>query len=96
MGFFCLFVCLFVFFARCYQDECLEKMPLDTDLSRSSNQMPHDKQNLSHVIYLYIKQESPLKEYDNGRFDFINTIKGLAFCFADMLKFQSTGTLSYN
>ena len=36
------FVCLFVFFARCYQDECLEKMPLDTDLSRSSNQMPHD------------------------------------------------------
>ena len=69
VGFFCLFVCLFVFFARCYQDECLEKMPLDTDLSRSSNQMPHDKQNLSHVIYLYIKQESPLKEYDNGRFE---------------------------
>ena len=31
--------------------------------------MPHDKQNLSHVIYLYIKQESPLKEYDNGRFE---------------------------
>ena len=36
------FVCLFVFFARCYQDECLEKMPLDTDLSPFSNQMPHD------------------------------------------------------
>ena len=46
------------------------------------------------LFILYIKQENPLKEYDNGRFDFINATKGWAFCFADMLKFQSTGTLS--
>ena len=26
----------------------------------------------------------------------MNTIKGLVFCFADILKFHSTGTLLYN
>ena len=33
------------------------------------------------MIYLYIKQESPLKEYDNERFDFINTRIGFLLCW---------------